>query len=159
MTHRDEVRPDPLNPNNGDVDEIMNSVEVNGCYRPIYAAKQTKHIVGGHNLYEALLRLGAHDLPIAWIDGDDEQARRILIGDNQIARLARMDNAQLLKLLDTIKDTDLGLAGTGFDDYSYADLIVAANPAHDGGWFPSRESGEEFLDQRTCPNCGHTWSD
>jgi hypothetical protein len=159
MTPSAEVKPDPLNPSNGDVDEIMNSVEVNGCYRPIYAAKETGHIVGGHHLYEALLRLGAHDIPVAWIDGNDEQARRILIGDNQIARLARMDDTRLLQLLDTVKDGEMGFAGTGFNEWSYADLVTATTPSNVGGWFPSAPEAENILRRHECPACGHTWSD
>lgn len=159
MVHRDEVSPDPMNPNNGDVDEIVSSILVNGCYRPIYAAKETTHVVAGHNLYAALLELGAAYLPVAWLDGDDAQARRILLADNQIARLARMDDTQLFQLLNWVKETDLGFTGTGWNEDLYERQMALANPPPDIPFFSGHETGESILYEHTCPECGHVWRD
>jgi hypothetical protein len=159
MVHQDEIKPDPLNANLGDTDEIIASIEVSGVYRPIYASRESRHVVAGHHLYAALLEMGQKYVPVAWIDGNDEQARRILIGDNQIARLARMDDTRLLQLLDTVKDGEMGFAGTGFNEWSYADLVTATTPSNVGGWFPSAPEAENILRRHECPSCGHIWSD
>lgn len=147
MVPADAVTPDPRNPNNGETDEIMASIQINGCYRPIYAARETGHIVAGHHLYAALLELGADDIPVLWLDGNDEQALRILLGDNQIARLARMDDALLLGLLRDLQDTDLGLLGTGYTDENI-DRLLRDHPAE---YEPPPEP-----EPLTCPHCGRT---
>jgi hypothetical protein len=39
MVSAEAIQPDPRNPNNGDIDAIIESITVNGVYRPVYAAK------------------------------------------------------------------------------------------------------------------------
>lgn len=158
MVHRDEITPDPMNDNNGDVDALMESLEVNGCYRPIYAHPVTKRITGGHTLYAALLELGAVYVPVGWGDPvDDETARRRLVTDNQIARLARPDTPLTVQLLNTIKDTPLGLRGTGFTEDDYFKMVERATRSSDSSWLP-RISDPIDIHQITCPECGHRWS-
>ena len=150
MTDAARIRPDPANPNNGDVDAIMESIRLNGVYRPIYASTATGQIVAGHNLYAAMLAMGAEAVPVLWLDGDAVTARRILLGDNQIAALARMDEALLLEALRELADTEVGYAGTG-----YTDDDVARLAGLDDGFrlAPSRPDPTEHR----CPDCGHTW--
>ncbi|HEU4913076.1 MAG TPA: ParB N-terminal domain-containing protein [Actinomycetes bacterium] len=145
MVPAESVTPDPRNPNNGETDEIIASIQLSGCYRPVYAARETGHIVAGHHLYAALLELGADHIPVLWLDGDDEQALRILLGDNQIARLARMDDALLLGLLRDLQDTGLGLLGTGYTDESI-DRLLRDHPAE---YTPPPDP-----EPLTCPHCG-----
>lgn len=157
MVHRDEIHPDPLNDNNGDVEALVESIEVNGCYRPIFVNQETKLITGGHTLYEALLSLDAVYVPVAWGDGSEEIHRRRLIGDNQIARLARPDRALTVQMLDTLRDTPLALLGTGFTEDEYLRIMLSDSPGHGGAWGPS--SPPAALRETQCPECGHTWSD
>lgn len=156
MVHRDEITPDPLNDNNGDVDELMESISVNGCYRQIYASAETKHIVGGHTLYQALLEMGATYVPVGWLDGDDEQARRMLVGDNQIARRARPDPALTVQLLNGLRMSEIGLRGSGFTEDDYMRLIAKV-PSMGGGSLPQIHE-PAILRQTVCPECGHRWT-
>lgn len=158
MVHRDEVSPDPENPNDGDVDEITKSILVNGCYRPIYASRETTHVVAGHNLYQALLGLGETRIPVAWLDGDDEQARRILIGDNWIASLARINETQFLDAIKPLQVSELGLEGTGVTKWDLDRLAAVAAAPLERIRLPKRTRSESFL-EHTCPECGHSWSD
>jgi len=158
MVPHHEVKPDPLNPNNGDVEALIESITASGCYRPIYASRETKRIVGGHHLYAALLEMGATDIPVLWLDGDDAAARRILAADNQIARLAKMDDAQLLALLNTIRESDLGLFGTGYTQRMYEAIARDPVPYVPPERLPAVQ--DIYLGiHHTCPNCGHEWSD
>jgi ParB-like chromosome segregation protein Spo0J len=150
MVSAEAIQPDPRNPNNGDIDAIIESITVNGVYRPVYAAKATGHIVAGHHLYAALLEMGAQRIPVQWVDGDLEQVTRILLADNQIAKLARQDDAQVIDLLQWLDATERGVLGTGFTDDSINDLRAMnaggfALPNHQDPW------------PHECPGCGHTW--
>lgn len=153
LTPPDTVVPDPRNANNGDVDALIESIIVNGCYRPIYAASETREIVAGHTLYAALMELGAGVIPVQWVDGDREQATRILLGDNEVARLARMDNGLLVSLLDYLAQTDNGLIGTGFTPERHEDLRLLML---DTGGFEVPQAGPDPLPHR-CPECHHEW--
>jgi ParB-like chromosome segregation protein Spo0J len=148
----DTLRPDTRNANNGDIDAIMQSVQVNGCYRPIYAADDGT-IVAGHHLYAALIQLGATQVPVQTVEGDFETRTRILLGDNEIARLAWTDEALLLDLLNSLTETDLRYEGTGFTE-ERVDLLRLAQV--EGGGFAVPEAGTDPLPHQ-CPNCGHTW--
>jgi ParB-like chromosome segregation protein Spo0J len=149
----DSVHPDPYNANNGDVDELMASILTNGCYRPVFASRATGTIVAGHTLYASLLELGAQEIPVQWVDGDREQEVRINLADNEIARLARMDNALLVQQLDQIAATEKGLAGTGFTEDRHDELRMLAL---DAGGFHVPEPQPDPYPHR-CPECHHEW--
>lgn len=147
------IRPDPDNYNNGDVDAIVESIVVNGVYRPVICS-QDGTIIAGHHLYAALLELGSAKIPVLRIDVEPGtvEAKRIMIADNQIASLARPDTAQLVDLLADIKEHDKGLMGTGFTDLSYGDLLGSIEIA-DHDFFGGPVPGEEGLNTCTCQTC------
>lgn len=150
------LRPHPVNPNNGDVDEIVASILTNGCYRPIYAT-QDGEIVAGHHLYAALMELGALMVPVLTVDVDESGARRILLADNRVAALARVDDGLLMDLLKMVSEEDRGLTGTGYDDRYLEALadrlrVEAGHPLE----FDTR-GAEGLVHTITCPECGHSW--
>lgn len=159
MVPRDSITPHPDNDNNGDVDELVASVLTNGCYRPIYVQESTGYILGGHTLYAALLELGALMVPVLYLDddGSPNSGERILLTDNQIARLARRDDMATLKLLEKIEKDDIGLSGTGFGQRDVENLRAIADydMSHD---LKINLTGSEHLTHSiTCPNCQYEW--
>lgn len=118
-----KVCPHPDNPSNGDVEEVISSIEENTMYRPVWAQRSTGYILGGNTTYAGCLALGSDVVPVIWCDVDDETATRILLGDNQIARLAMVDQGLLAPLLERLADSDRGLLGTG-----YAEMLQAPPP-------------------------------
>lgn len=113
MVPIDSIGQHPDNPNNGDVELLVQSIEVNGMYRPVYVQEGSGHILAGNTTWEACLALGAEEIPVVWLDIDDDSARRVLLADNRIARLAVSDLAAELSMLEQIADTD-SLLGTGY---------------------------------------------
>jgi ParB-like chromosome segregation protein Spo0J len=113
--------PHPENNNNGDIDEIDTSIEINGMYRPIMVQDSTGYILAGNHTWMALAGRGAQRVPVIRLDVDDDAALRILLGDNYIAAKAIRDNAATVKLLARLSATDRGLLGTG---YTADDLTV-----------------------------------
>lgn len=160
MTPIENVKQHPENDNNGDVDEIVASMLKNGVYRPIVANKGTGYIVAGNHTYLALLELGAQFVPVTWIDVDEATELRILVGDNQIASLARREAQRSRQLLERINAIEGGpieatLVGTGFDERKWMDLIKEPTPLDLGN---QTAAGAETLEHRiTCPSCGHNW--
>ena len=108
------VRPHPDNPSSGDEDAITESIEINGMYRPVYVQRSTGYILAGNTTYAACLRLGSLRIPVVWLDVDDTTALRILLGDNELARLAIVDLGLLAPQIDLLLQTELRLLGTGY---------------------------------------------
>lgn len=113
MVDIDSVCPHPDNYNNGDIDAIAESIEVNGMYRPIYVQRSTGYIVAGNHTWYACKQLDATQIPVGYLDGDDIATLRTMVADNRIAALARPDDMALLKILDRLNSEDT-LHGTGY---------------------------------------------
>ena len=111
-----KVRPHPDNPSSGDLEEIAVSIEISGMYRPVEAQRSTGYILAGNTTYAACLSLESAILPIIWLDVDDEAALRILLGDNQLARLAIVDQGLLTPLVERLLETEMRLLGTGYTE-------------------------------------------
>jgi hypothetical protein len=112
----DSVKQNPDNYNQGDLEAISESIEVNGMYRPIYVSRQTNLIVAGNHTWHACKELGAEVIPVIWLDGDQTQMVKTMIADNRTAALARPDESQLLSLLTTLHTAD-DLTGTGYKEF------------------------------------------
>ena len=152
----DSVQQHPENYNNGDLDAIVESIEVNGMYRPVYVQQSTGYIVAGNHTWLACKMLEATEIPVVYVDLNQHQARKILVADNQVAKLARPDDAQLLDLLDRIAVDD-GLAGTGFNEDSIEALrLLQQKLAGTPIGYPGIP--EELGLDLTCPACGHHWN-
>jgi ParB-like chromosome segregation protein Spo0J len=110
------VRPHPDNPSSGDEDAIEESILISGMYRPIYVQTSTGYILAGNTTYAVCMRLRAEQIPVVWLDVDNVGALRILLGDNQLARLALVDQALLKPQLEALLATEMRLLGTGFTE-------------------------------------------
>lgn len=105
----DSVHPHPENHNNGDVEVIAASIEKYGMYRPIQVQTSTGHTPIGNHTWEACKSLGAEVIPVVWVDWDDDTARSAMVDDNEIARLAVVNPAAELALLEQLAHTTAGL--------------------------------------------------
>lgn len=126
----EEISHHPQNPNNGDLAVIMESIQLNGMYRPVYVQAATGWIVAGNGTYDACRELGAEQIPVLPLDVDEATARRIVAVDNQSARKAVMDVGLELALLEQIHATD-SLLGTGYVSRDLEKLrALTALPLH-----------------------------
>ena len=117
----------PDNANNGDIDAIEESIEVNGFFAPILVQRSTGYILAGNHRYFAAYRLGARQVPVIYLDVDDERAKRIMLADNRTARLGHDDEALLADALRDLYATDVGLAGTGYHQPDLERLLKDLN--------------------------------
>ncbi|MBO0819204.1 MAG: ParB N-terminal domain-containing protein, partial [Actinobacteria bacterium] len=111
-----DVQPHPDNPNVGNVEAIAESIEANGFYGALLVQESTGNILAGSHRWQAARTGGEPELPALLIDCDDATARRILVGDNAIGRLAAWNEAQLVELLRGMSADPGGLRGTGITD-------------------------------------------
>lgn len=118
----DEVVPHPDNYNNGDIEEIAESIEQNGMYRPIQVQRSSNRIVVGNHTWYAVKSLGSEYVPVVPLAVDDAQALKIMVADNEIARRAQPDRGQLVALLDQIKASGETIVGSGISDEEHETL-------------------------------------
>jgi hypothetical protein len=113
----------PQNVNEGDAGAIYESIEANGFYGLVVAQKSTGHILAGNHRYDAAEMHGMGEIPVVWLDVDDDRALRIMLADNRTTRLGHDDETALAELLAGLKNTTDSLDGTGFDEDFLDDLI------------------------------------
>lgn len=122
----DQVKQHPDNPNSGDDENLVQSIQLNGFVTAITADAKTGYIIAGNTRYRALHALGATQIPVLWVDHwEGDGAIRYLIGDNASARKAVMDDAQLLALLGALSETEAGLVGTSITDNEYEQMLMS----------------------------------
>ena len=136
----------PDNPRQGDIGAIAESIATHGWFGVVIAQRTTGRILAGNHRVRAAIHLGMADIPVHWVDCDDDQARQILLADNRTSDLASYDNHHLATLLAEIHNTSGDLAGTGWDGDSLDALLSDINC---GGPFPGELDGPNL-----CPMCG-----
>ena len=155
MTPVGEMRPHPSNPNRGDVDAIAESIEGIGFYGVVVVHEATGHILIGEHRWSAAQTVGLGELPAIVVDCDEDTARRIMVGDNEYAKLARWDVEALVGLLTEMRASPAQLAATGFGEARFAELVAQLHPAPPDQ-FPGYD--DDLPTQHKCPRCGYEWS-
>lgn len=111
------------------LDHIIRSIEENGVYRNIVVSKDN-YILAGHGVRRALLKMGYNKIPVVRVNfmHDSSQARKLIVGDNEISHLSEVDNIQLIDLLKKINIDNNDLLGTGFTEGMLTNLALASLP-------------------------------
>jgi len=115
-----KLRQHPDNPRRGSVSTIKDSIESNGFYGAVVAQRSTGRILVGNHRYQAAQELGMAELPVIWVDVDDQQAQRLMQVDNRSTDVASYDDQILLSILEALPSLD----GTGYDTDDLLDLAA-----------------------------------
>src|SRR5947208_2224530 len=81
------IRPHERNINRADLEALRQSIDTNGFYGFIVVQQSTGKILAGNHRYQLAKEKGATEIPVSFVDVDDQTAVRILLADNRIARL------------------------------------------------------------------------
>jgi ParB-like chromosome segregation protein Spo0J len=150
----DSLRPYHANPRRGSIDVIVESLRVNGQYRPLVVNSRTSEVLAGNHTLYAAQQLGWSEVAVTFIDVDPEQAARIVLVDNRSNDLAAYDDDLLAGLIESLPD----LAGTGYSDDDLADLLDQLGrgeiPAFDE---QAEQPSLDSTNPRVCPSCGFAW--
>jgi len=112
---------------------IIKSIEEHGFYRNIVVANDNV-ILAGHGVVKASKRIGLKTVPVIKldIDSNSSKALKVLAGDNELGRLAEVDDRELSKILKEIMEMDVeGLLGTGYDEMMLANLVMVTRPSNE----------------------------
>lgn len=130
--HIDALKPHPQNyrqHSDEQLEHLQQSILENGFYRNIVVANDYT-ILAGHGVWMAAKRAGIDAVPVVVLPygPDSNAARKVLVLDNTITRLAFDDDSMLAELLQALRDDPAaGLVGTGYDDTDLAALKAMAS--------------------------------
>jgi len=135
-----ELKPHPKNYRGHPEDQLEHlvaSLQEHGQYRNVAIANDGT-ILAGHGVVAAATKLewkGVYAVRLA-IGPEDPKALKLLAGDNEVGRLAEVDDRALTDLLKEIMNVDdIGLLGTGFDEQMLAGLVMNTRPSSEVGGF------------------------
>lgn len=149
----------PRNANQGDLGAIHESILHNGFWGTVVAQKATGYVLAGNHRLVAAQQAGAEELPVAWVDVDNETALRILLADNRTTRLGQDDPQALVDLLKELAATPDALSGTGFDGDDLDELLAELNGAPVAGADPGANTDlAESLRERWGTERGQVWA-
>lgn len=123
----DAIRPHPRNPRQGDIGAIHHSIQNNGFYGTIIAQRSTGYILAGNHRWQAAQQTQATQVPVTWVDVDDDHALRILLADNRTNDLATYNDHALAEILEGLRNDTGTLDGTGYNDDDLDDLLADLN--------------------------------
>jgi hypothetical protein len=107
----DDLEPHPNNPRRGDVNVIAESLTANGQFRPLVISSDNIVLAGNHTLQAAQsLGWGQIDVVRLEVDGDSEEATKVMLADNRSSDLGTYDDGDLVAVLTELDD----LLGTGY---------------------------------------------
>lgn len=105
------------------LEHLAQSIRENGQYRNLVVARDGT-ILAGHGVFEAIQMVGLDTVKVIRLDLDPEDgpAIKILVADNEVARLAEVDDRRLVELVQDLASID-ALLGTGFDQEAVDTLL------------------------------------
>ena len=110
------------------LEHIVQSIKEHGIYRGVVVAAD-RVVLAGHGVLQAAIRLGLQEIPCVLLDveSSDPRAEKLLLGDNEIAKLAKDDDRKKVALLQRIHLRS-DLRGTGFDELQLNALRMLTRP-------------------------------
>lgn len=150
-----KLLPHPENPNNGDVEAIVESLKAFDQYRPIVVQRSTMFIVAGNHTYFGALELGWKKMLVNFIECDDDVALQIMLADNNIARKARVDDGQLAKILTHLSERGK-IQATSYTTEDLSGLLYRLNATAPTD-FADLNPDRDF--EHKCPRCGFEYGD
>lgn len=125
------------------MEHIVASLRDNGWTRQIVVARDDT-ILAGHGLWQAATEMGLDEVPVIRldVDSDSPEARRVLIGDNEIGKAAQYDGRILSDMLRDIHQETDRLVGTGFNAMQLRTLALNTRTAAE---IPDLDAAAEWI--------------
>lgn len=136
-----EIQSHPDNPRKGDLSFVRKSIREHGFYGAIVVQASTKHILVGNQRWEAAKKEGIKEVPVVWVDVDDDMAKRILLVDNKSADRATWDHHQLAAMFKVWEDQGEDYSSLGWEDHEIESLLKA-EWSSDNGESVAEDNGE-----------------
>lgn len=130
MVHIDELVPWAKNPRKNDpaVDAVAESIQRFGFASPILARNQDGRVIAGHTRLKAARKLGLQQVPVRYLDLDDDSANALALADNKLGELAEWDDAALAEILRDLEKKSEPIDNLGWTADELNTIIDAIEP-------------------------------
>ena len=126
------------------IGRVADSIRKWGFASPIVARRADSRIIAGHTRWEAAKSIGCTQVPVRFMDLDENQANALAIQDNKLGEIADWDTEKLNQVLAELQSVDIVL--DGFDVVSVEDVVPIP--------MQESESVEDSEQASKCPVCG-----
>lgn len=130
----DELSPHPQNVNKGNDEAVGDLIDQSGFYGAVIVQESTRLIIAGHTRWRSAKAAGATTIPALFVDVNDDEALRMMLGDNRASELAERDDGGLVALLQHLAGTEQGLAGTGYESDDVDEYVRLLSLDEMGKW-------------------------
>lgn len=90
------LRPHPMNPNEGDVDLIAESLGENGMFKPVVVNRRTGYIIAGTHTWLAARQEGWEQVAVVEVDVSKQRELKIMAADNMVGDKRKGYNTRLM---------------------------------------------------------------
>ena len=113
------------NPRNNEeaIAKVARSIQRFGFASPIVARTADGRIIAGHTRHAAAMSLGLRDVPVRFLDIDEQKASALALADNRLGEIATWDDEGLAAILEGLAAEDVDLDGLGWDESSLDELL------------------------------------
>lgn len=124
-----DLRPHPRNYHvhpEQELEHLAESLREHGVYRNVVVARDNT-ILAGHGVVAAARRVGLDSLPVVRLDlaPNDPRALKVVIRDNEIGRLAEVDDVGLAHLLESLEIAGTPTNNLGLEPADVTRLLAA----------------------------------
>jgi len=115
------------NPRIGNVEKIIGSLTHNFQYRALVVNRRTNEVLAGNHTLQAAKALGWEYVDVAWVDADEDHARRIVLADNSTSDDGTYNDLLLAAILGEMREEDeMLLEGTGYTTEDVDEMLANA---------------------------------
>jgi len=120
-----DLVPYQRNPRHNDmaIDAVKRSIESFGFLDPIIARRSDNMIVAGHTRQKSAIQTGLHEVPVIYVDMNDEDMKLFNIADNKLGEYAVWDTGELANIMRELSEKDIDLSLTFFSETEIDDLL------------------------------------
>jgi hypothetical protein len=138
----------PGNARLGVPEKIAESIRLNGFFDPLKVQRSTGYVIAGNHSYKAAMDRGMKQVPVVYLDVDDDRAKRMNLVHNKLQDDATYDPESLTDQLLALDDLD----GTGWTE---EELAALTGDLEDDGIGDDDLGTEKKIQAVACPNCSH----
>ena len=110
------------------IKQVAKSIERFGFASPIVARQADGRIIAGHTRHSAALKLGLEDVPVRFLDIDEQKASALALADNKIGEIATWNDDTLGEILAELEQDGFDLDGLGWSDNELDGLLDSMRP-------------------------------
>jgi len=123
------------------IEQVARSIERFGFASPIIARQADGRVIAGHTRLSAALRLGLKDVPVRFLDLDDQMASALALADNRLGEIATWTDDTLAEVLSALEEDGVDLDGLGWTGDELDRLLDSMKPEE-----PEAEEDERDFD-------------